>query len=244
MNDRLTRIIAWTLAILAHGALLITLGSMTLAGGRPSKPGVQEMTLNLAAQAPAPKAAPQPKPEPHHAPKPKPKPRPEPVVKAKPKPKPVPRETPKPEPRPAPQVAQKEPEEKTPDNSEEAATQSQPQGARGIAGDPGKGAHAKGNHDNLHDRYMAKVRNLIDRHKQYPSRARMRRQQGIVEISFVINANGRAENVAVHKSSGSRILDRAATQLVQRLHFDRPPVELDTIPVPVTAPLDYNLSNS
>ena len=72
----------------------------------------------------------------------------------------------------------------------------------------------------------------------------MRRQQGTVKVSFMINASGRAENVAVVESSGSRILDRATRELVSRLRFDAPPKDLKSIPVEVIAPVDYNLSNS
>ena len=153
-----------------------------------------------------------------------------------------------PEPKPEP-VA--EPEPKVAKTSEEEAEsqrtsglQNQPVGAKGIAGDPGKGVHRSGDTDNILNRYLAKVRNTIDYNKQYPHRAKMRRQQGTVKISFVINASGRAEQVEIVESSGSRILDRATTELVARLRFDAPPKDLETIPVKVIAPVDYSLTNS
>ena len=42
-------ILAWSLALAAHAVLLVGVGSMTLAGGRPAKEGQQQaVTLNLA----------------------------------------------------------------------------------------------------------------------------------------------------------------------------------------------------
>ena len=69
---------AWIVSILVHVSVLVTVGAMTLAGGRPAKPGVSEIAINLSAP-PAPKAAapaPQPKAQPAPQPKPKPKPKP------------------------------------------------------------------------------------------------------------------------------------------------------------------------
>ncbi len=230
---------AWIVSILVHVSVLVTVGAMTLAGGRPAKPGVSEIAINLSAP-PAPKAAaPAPQPKAQPAPQPKPKPKPKPKAKPKPKPKPVakpkPKPEPKPEPTPEPQVAETKPTE-TPDESvnEEASTQPLTQGAKGMAG------------ENALNKYLAKVRDTIDYNKQYPHRAKMRRQQGTVKVSFVINASGRAEQVEITESSGSRILDRATKELVSRLRFDAPPKELDSssVPVHVIAPVDYDLSNS
>ncbi|MEQ3725144.1 energy transducer TonB [Alcanivorax sp.] len=238
---------AWIVSILVHVSVLVTVGAMTLAGGRPAKPGVSEIAINLSAP-PAPKAAaPAPKPKAQPAPQPKPKPKPKPNPKPKPKPVAKPKPEPKPEPVPEPQVAETKPTE-TPDESvnEEASAQTLTQGAKGMAGDPGEGVHQSGDTENALNKYLAKVRDTIDYNKQYPHRAKMRRQQGTVKVSFVINASGRAEQVEITASSGSRILDRATKELVSRLRFDAPPKELDSssVPVHVIAPVDYDLSNS
>lgn len=234
---------AWIISILVHVSVLVTVGAMTLAGGRPAKPGVSEIAINLSAP-PAPKPAapaPQPKAQPAPQPKPKPKPKPKPVAEPKPKPEP------KPEPVPEPQVAETSPAETEDKNADEdVSAQPLTQGAKGMAGDPGKGVHQSGDTENALNKYLAKVRDTIDYNKQYPHRAKMRRQQGTVKVSFVINASGRAEQVEITESSGSRILDRATRELVARLRFDAPPKELDSgsVPVKVIAPVDYDLSNS
>lgn len=240
-------VFAWVASALIHASVLITVGALTLAGGRPAKPGVTEMVINLSAppaeKPAAPPAATPPKPAPTPEPKPKPKPKvkpkPKPVVKPKPDPKPVP--TPEPEPK----VTKTEEQDTLKESdAEQAASQNQEIGAKGIAGDPGKGVHQSGDTENALNQYLAKVRDTIDYNKQYPHRARMRRQQGTVKVSFWINASGRAENVSVIESSGSRILDRATRELVSRLRFETPPKDLDSIPVEVIAPVNYNLSNS
>ena len=130
------------------------------------------------------------------------------------------------------------------ESEQAAASQTQQVGAKGMAGAPGEGVHQSGDTENALNKYLAKVRDTIDYNKQYPHRARMRRQEGTVKVSFWINAAGRAEKVAVVESSGSRILDRATQELVSRLRFDAPPKDLDSIPVEILAPVDYDLSNS
>jgi len=241
---------AWVASALIHASVLVTVGALTLAGGRPSKPGVTEMVVNLSAPPAEKPAAPPAPAKPDPAPKPEPKPKPKPKPKVKPKPKPVakPKPEPKPEPEPEPVVAKsdnvKEQNTQEDTESEQAASQTQPVGAKGMAGDPGEGVHQSGDTENALNKYLAKVRDTIDYNKQYPHRARMRRQEGTVKVSFWINAAGRAEKVAVVESSGSRILDRATQELVSRLRFDAPPKNLDSIPVEILAPVDYDLSNS
>jgi protein TonB len=85
---------AWVASVLIHASVLVTVGALTLAGGRPSKPGVTEMVVNLSAPpaekpaAPPAPAKPEPAPKPEPKPKPKVKPKPKPVAKPKPEPKP------------------------------------------------------------------------------------------------------------------------------------------------------------
>lgn len=256
-------ILAWSLAIAAHAVLLVGVGSMTLAGGRPAKPGQQQaVTLSLAqkpgdspvatAPAPAPKPEPEPEPKPEPKPKPKPKPEPKPEPKPKPKPKPEPKPEPEPEPKPEPQPEpepepQPEPEPAAPAQQQDTETrtadqsQQQPQGQKGVAGDPGEGARQSGDHDNLLDRYLGKVRDIIEYNKEYPARARMRRQQGVVEVSFLLNGDGRAHDVTLVSGSDSRILDQQSLELVRRLRFPEPPPELASEPISVTVPIHYSL---
>ena len=70
---------------------------------------------------------------------------------------------------------------------------------------------------------------------------RMRRQQGVVEVSFLVDSNGRALEVTLTSSSNSRILDQQSLELVRRLRFPEPPTELGSEPIRVNLPLRYSL---
>lgn len=226
---KLRNLSAWGLSLAIHASALITVGAMTLAGGRPAQPGVTEIAITLAAP-PAPQPA-APAAQPRAVAKPAAKPAPKPVVRS---------ERPAPQPQPQPQVAETAPQPAQPKAS---TTQTLAQGAKGRAGDPGKGADQSGDTENALNLYLAKVRDTIDYHKRYPQRAKIRRQQGIVKVSFEINARGYAEKVSVAQSSGSQILDRATRDLLSRLRFQAPPKDLKSIPVAVTVPVEYNLRN-
>ena len=64
---------AWVISALIHASVLVTVGALTLAGGRPAKPGVTEMVVSLAPPAEKPAAPPAPA---KAAPAPTPKPEP------------------------------------------------------------------------------------------------------------------------------------------------------------------------
>lgn len=49
----------------------------------------------------------------------------------------------------------------------------------------------------------------------FPSRAQLRGQAGTVFLEVVVDENGRATDAKVHKSSGHRLLDRAASASVR-----------------------------
>ena len=64
--------------------------------------------------------------------------------------------------------------------------------------------------------YAARVLAWLERHKEYPRRARTRREEGIVMLYFVIDRQGRMLESRVEESSGRALLDRAALDMLQR----------------------------
>lgn len=54
----------------------------------------------------------------------------------------------------------------------------------------------------------------------YPGSAMRRRESGEVLLHLQVGSNGRLRNVEILRSSGSRALDRAATQAVRRWRFE------------------------
>lgn len=64
--------------------------------------------------------------------------------------------------------------------------------------------------------WQRQVLRKLDRNKVYPRAARRLQQEGVVQISFVIDAAGRISNVRVTRSSGSAALDAAAIETARR----------------------------
>ncbi|PNU21266.1 hypothetical protein C2E25_02950 [Geothermobacter hydrogeniphilus] len=63
--------------------------------------------------------------------------------------------------------------------------------------------------------YLGAIRQRIDRSKRYPLMARRGGQQGVVLIDFEINAEGKLCRCEVERSSGFKLLDRAALKAVR-----------------------------
>ena len=90
--------------------------------------------------------------------------------------------------------------------------------------------------------YKARLRQLIIANKRYPSRAKRRRQQGTVNISFLILANGTVTNIKALKSSGYATLDNSAIKAIQQISGKLPiPKELNKKQWQITIPVTYQL---
>jgi TonB family protein len=75
--------------------------------------------------------------------------------------------------------------------------------------------------------YQQQLKELIEKHKQYPLMARKGRQQGRVVIEFSINTTGTLVSAQVAQSSGQTLLDRAALKAVRAVAvFPEPPAAL------------------
>lgn len=214
----MTRLPVWVMVSLAlHAVLLIGWGLGTLAGGQPQSPSAsQSMTLLLAEPEPAP-AEPEPEAEPEPAPEP------EPVTETEPEPEPEPVPEPLPEPIPS-----------TPPTPQPQTEPAAPQAAA-----PGPGADQAGDTDNELNRYRRALREAIERSKEYPAQAQLRGHEGTVEVAFEVSPKGRAENIRIIESSGSRLLDVATERLLQRLRLPTPPEDLEVGTIRV--PIDYYL---
>lgn len=82
--------------------------------------------------------------------------------------------------------------------------------------------------------YLEMVRLRIEKHKQYPSQARMAHMEGRVIVRFTIASDGGLRSVDVWKSSNKKALDEAALQAVRSAApFPVPPRHLfkDVIPL-------------
>jgi len=82
--------------------------------------------------------------------------------------------------------------------------------------------------------YTDLIQKKIEALKQYPKRAQRRNDQGVVKIVFTIGNNGEIVSARIIKSSGSRILDRAAMDAVKKASpFASPPNGSIIIQLPI-----------
>jgi protein TonB len=87
--------------------------------------------------------------------------------------------------------------------------------------------------------YMAQVRDYIAKQKRYPKEAKIRRHQGSVAISFVIDADGRVSESKIVKSCNSRYINKSVKVLLSKLRFNVAPEAIKN-QFPKTVILDVN----
>jgi protein TonB len=91
-------------------------------------------------------------------------------------------------------------------------------------------------------KYLEELRKAIMLHRQYPSRARRRHQEGTATITFVLRKNGVIEKSRIEGSSGFKTLDQAALQAVQELgQYEPIPSELHRDQWPLSVSLQFTL---
>jgi protein TonB len=64
--------------------------------------------------------------------------------------------------------------------------------------------------------YIAILQAWLERHKDYPSRARLRGQEGTVLLYLMIDDEGRVLDQRIERSAGFALLDDAAREMVER----------------------------
>lgn len=86
--------------------------------------------------------------------------------------------------------------------------------------------------------YLTKLRAWIERHKQYPRLAQLRRQEGTAWLRFTMARDGRVISHRVERSSGHTALDREVEEMIERasplpaMPADMPQDRLDVV-VPI-----------
>ncbi len=200
-----------------------------------SAPQISEQVLIPEPTPPAPPPPteppkPEPKPEPKVEPKPLPKPEPKKIEKPKPEPKKVEKKPlPKPEPRPEPKIEPKV--EPKPDITAPAPTATPapavnsnlPANNKSIAAAPAQKVAQELNLSNAQsDEDFSKVIAAVKKHKSYPNNARRMKHQGVVEVRFLLKADGSIDELKVTKSSGFESLDNGALENVKKASSEFP----------------------
>lgn len=86
-------------------------------------------------------------------------------------------------------------------------------------------------------RYLAQVKQKVQRHLEYPSQAKKMRLEGETVLKFSVFANGSLNEISIEivQSSGKKILDdQAIVALKEAAPFASPPKESMTLSVPVS----------
>ena len=172
-------------------------------------------------------------------------------------PLPVQRPTPpKPQPqKPEPQVAEKpQPEQtavaavQTPAAEAAPAAPAQPQGSAGRAGigssqQSGTAESTSGGgRPGVTADYASILQAWLEEHKEYPRRARSRRQEGVVMLFFVMDRDGYVLNYRIDRSSGYDLLDREVEEMIQRAQPLPPlPAEMTQARLELVVPVQFQL---
>lgn len=176
----------------------------------------------------------------------KPKPVEKPKVEAKPVPKPAPESEPKPEPRPQPAKTESLPSQgKQAQRGSEGQTQHEGRGHGGAGNAEGRGSSkGEGSGSNSGNGVGAgggsgpgssagnaiKATGSIPR-PPYPTLALENGEEGTVVLKVLVAPNGSVSNVKIAKGSGSKRLDRAASQAARGGRFQPKGWTEYTIPV-------------
>jgi len=121
----------------------------------------------------------------------------------------------------------------------------------GTGGKAGKGdtaatgmerGHSAGGMPGQSADYKALLMAWLEKHKEYPRRAKLRRQEGTAYLSFVIDRDGRLLEYRLDKSSGYKLLDEEVTAMIERAS-PLPPVPGDPADArfTYTVPVNFNL---
>lgn len=90
--------------------------------------------------------------------------------------------------------------------------------------------------------YAAKVRSWLYAHKIYPRRARMRREEGQVEVRFVLDRAGMLLEGVVIQRSGNAALDEEAEAMLRRASpYPGAPAELPGERIEFIVPIAFTL---
>lgn len=255
------------LALTAHAGLTLLLQAPPERGSRAAGAGGLEIALAPVAAEAAPEtdvqAESQAEPDAQAAPEPQadrkppaqPEPTEAPVAETEPQIEPEPQNVPEPlveplvepEPRPAAEPTTPAAEvTSAPAPSQPPTTARDPQPA--PATEPSKTAQAAapqqqgGGAVGLEVDYFARLQAWLERHRQYPRRAQLRRQEGTALLYFVIDRDGTVIEARIQRSSGHRLLDREVREMLERARPLPPlPAELAQAQLEVVVPVRFAL---
>jgi periplasmic protein TonB len=122
-----------------------------------------------------------------------------------------------------------------------SAPQAIPEQTAAIPAAPTQGQIIPTN-SNVVPTWKTKIVALLERNKRYPETAQSRREQGVAQVFFSLDRQGRVLASRVVRSSGADSLDEEALALLRRAQpFPPPPRELAGDHIDLTVPIRFNL---
>jgi protein TonB len=98
------------------------------------------------------------------------------------------------------------------------------------------------NNPNAIPTWRTQIIALLERNKRYPAAAQSRHEQGIAQVFFTIDRQGRLINSRIVRSAGAAVLDEEALALLDRAQpFPPPPPEFAGERINLTVPIRFNL---
>jgi protein TonB len=98
------------------------------------------------------------------------------------------------------------------------------------------------NNPNAIPTWRTQIVALLERNKRYPAAAQSRHEQGVAQVFFTIDREGRLIDSRIVRSAGAAALDAEALALLNRAQpFPPPPQQLAGERVNVTVPIRFNL---
>lgn len=105
----------------------------------------------------------------------------------------------------------------------------------------GKGGSAGGSPAAVTD-YMAELLAWLQRHKEYPRRAKRRQQQGTALLYLVMDREGQVLEYRIQESSGHRLLDQEVTAMIERARpLPQMPDEMPGAQLELVVPVEFFL---
>lgn len=246
MREKLS---SWAVSVVAHlGIVAVMVFGMPL-WQKPiqAEEKFQGVEVLLLASAPPVEAMPQPVVE-HTPPPPPPPPVKEPDVitstSQEPDLEPVPPPKPKPvvqKPKPQPPKEPPKPETPPPSATAEPAPQ-QVVAAPTAPPAPVASAPRLPTNPDAEANYYAVLLATLEKHKEYPRRAQLRRMEGVAHLRFTIDDQGRVMRHKIERSSGYDALDEAVERMIAKASPLPPiPASLNKSSLDVVVPIQFFL---
>ncbi|CAO3439430.1 energy transducer TonB [Azospirillum endophyticum] len=88
--------------------------------------------------------------------------------------------------------------------------------------------------------WQGRVLSHLERHKRYPRAAQARRQEGVAQVRFTIDREGRVLSVELDRSSGFSALDEETVEMVRRASpLPAPPEEIAKDRIEMVVPVQF-----